>query len=138
MRMAITGDSNSNLKIISFNMHGFNQGRQTVCDLIVSLYPDVFLLQEHWLTHAGLIKFNEFKTKYFTFGSSAMQNEVQQGMLSGRPYGGVMTMINNNLRSQTETIYCSDRFNIVRISNLLVINVYLPCRGSDDRLHDLL
>jgi hypothetical protein len=43
-----------------------------------------------------------------------MQNEVQQGMLSGRPYGGVMTMINNHLRSQTETNYCTDRLHIVR------------------------
>jgi hypothetical protein len=47
-----------------------------------------------------------------------MQNEERQGMLSGRPYGGVLAMINNTLRPQTETINYTNHLNIVRISNL--------------------
>jgi hypothetical protein len=35
----------SDLCIVSFNMHGYNQGSITVNDLIVSNPPDAFLLQ---------------------------------------------------------------------------------------------
>ena len=43
------------LLVISYNMHGFNQGYQTVRDLTCDLKPDVFLLQEHWLTPSKLL-----------------------------------------------------------------------------------
>ena len=42
------------LEIVSYNMHGFNQGYTAVQDLITSINPDVFLLQEHWLTPFNL------------------------------------------------------------------------------------
>ena len=38
------------LKIISFNMHGFQQGCSVIDDLIEQEQPDIFMLQEHWLT----------------------------------------------------------------------------------------
>jgi len=31
-------------------------------------------------------------------------------------------------------IHCDDRFVIIKIGKYLVINVYLPCRDSFDRL----
>ena len=45
------------LKIVSFNLHGFNQGSVTIKDLIDSDQPDIILCQEHWLTPANLHKF---------------------------------------------------------------------------------
>jgi len=45
-----------------------------------------------------------------------------------------MIMVKNNLRTFTETIYCSERFAIIRIANCVIVNVYLPCAGSDDRV----
>ena len=47
------------VQIISYNMHGFNQGRHTVRDLSHSLAPYVFLLQEHWLTPANMSRFED-------------------------------------------------------------------------------
>jgi len=41
-------------------MHGFNQGRAAIEDLIMKEKPDVFLLQEHWLTKSNLNKFDVF------------------------------------------------------------------------------
>jgi hypothetical protein len=49
------------LKIISLNMRGFNQGRQVVDDLMKYDRPDIFLLQEHWLTPANLNLINSLK-----------------------------------------------------------------------------
>ena len=40
--------------------------------------------------------------------------------LCGRPFGGVMILIDNKLRKVTETIVCDERFAIVRISNVIV------------------
>jgi Reverse transcriptase (RNA-dependent DNA polymerase) len=122
------------LKIVSFNMHGFNQGRETVDNLVSSIHPDIFLFQEHWLTPANLNKFDKFFKNYFTFGISAMTDSVCAGVLRGRPFGGVICMINNDLRKYTETISCSDRMSIIKVYDKIIINIYMPCIGTADRL----
>jgi len=83
------------ISIVSYNMHGYNQGSHTVRDLILSRKPAVFLLQEHWLTAANLSKFESNFPQYMCFGSSAMSSDVQSGVLRGRPFGGVMTLVDN-------------------------------------------
>ena len=47
------------LKLVSFNMHGFNQGWLAVTSLINDIDVDIILLQEHWLTPSNLNKFDE-------------------------------------------------------------------------------
>jgi len=54
-------------------------------------------------------------------------------MLRGRPFGGVITLIRNELRCVTETVHCDERFVIVRVANCLIINVYMPCAGTCNR-----
>ena len=120
--------------IVSYNMHGFNQGSHTVRDLILYTKPDVFLLQEHWLTPAGLSKFESEFPQYICFGSSAMSSCVDSGIIRGRPFGGVMTLVNRSLSACCKVICASDRFVIVTVGNLLIINLYMPCSGSVDRL----
>ena len=63
-----------------------------------------------------------------------MNEVIESGMLKGRPFGGVMIMIKNDLRRLTETVFCSSRYAIVRVANLLFINVYMPCNGTSNRL----
>jgi len=41
-----------------------------------------------------------------------MSKHLENGMLRGRPFGGVMILIKNALRTVTETIYCEERFAI--------------------------
>jgi len=62
------------IKMISFNMHGFYQGFTVVEDLINNDLPDVITLQEHWLTPDNLTKFEQHFTDYFWFGCSAMSS----------------------------------------------------------------
>ena len=131
--MALQSASSDQLSLVSYNLHGFNQGVPAIDEMINLYHPDVFLLQEHWLTPANLCKFDRF-SEYFSFGCSAMCNIVESGMLVGRPFGGVITLVKNSLRNNTTTIYCSERFAIIKICNLIVINIYLPCVGSDNRL----
>ena len=96
--------------------------------------PHVIFFQEHWLTPANLSKFESHFVDYFSFGCSAMSECVDFGMLRGRPYGGVMMLIRNELRRLTETIHCDERYVVIRVANYLLVNVYLPCVGSNDRL----
>ena len=102
------------LRIVTYNMHGFNQGFSTVKDLCSSIKPDVFMLQEHWLTPANFNKFDNIFPEYFTFGNSAMISSIERGILRGRPFGGVTFLIHSNLRAATRTVFSSDRCVIGR------------------------
>ncbi len=63
-----------------------------------------------------------------------MAKSVESGIIRGRPFGGVLSMISNNFRYATETIFSSERCIIVKVHNILLVNLYLPCVGTQDRL----
>ena len=50
-------NKNKNVNLITYNMHGFNQGSvllNNICNSVVS--PDLICLQENWLTPGNLYK----------------------------------------------------------------------------------
>jgi hypothetical protein len=58
---SITSETNvvdSDLLVMSDNMHGYNQGYTTQRDFIDNKDVDVIMLQEHWLTPANLNRFS--------------------------------------------------------------------------------
>jgi len=128
-----TTTTDRSLTLVTYNMHGYNQGFSTVNDLIKSSSVDIFLLQEHWLTPANMNKFSEMFPNYCGFGISAMAAKIESGPLIGRPFGGAIILVKNELLSAAECIYTAERFVIVRVGNLVIINVYLPCSGTVDR-----
>jgi len=131
--MAVDPCSSGTLSVVSFNLHGFYQGAPTI-DLLTDEHAiDVFMLQEHWLTPTNLCLFEKHFDSYFAFGSSALVSCLESGMLRGRPFGGVMTLINKKLRKNTVTVHCEERFVIIKVFNCLLINVYCPCSGTADR-----
>ena len=125
--------ASSNISLISYNFRGYNQGRIALLDIVASKAPDVVLCQEHWLTPDNLCKFDELKD-YLCIGSSAMTDAVSTGILRGRPFGGLMCLIRKNLDKITVSLHCSERYVIFRLGNCLIVNVYLPCVGTDNRL----
>lgn len=127
---------NSAINVISFNMHGFNQGvleLKTLCD--ISKFEVIFL-QEHWLSSDLMFNFDYFKNNYCVFGISAMDSTLSQGILRGRPKGGVCSLIKKsfcNSFNSVSCISCKERYTIISLDNLLLINVYLPsCRNEHD------
>lgn len=62
--------NSSRLTVVSYNLHGFNQGITGIVELIRLSSPDVFLVQKHWLTPDNLSKLDMNNDDYF--GSSAM------------------------------------------------------------------
>jgi len=43
---SITTTTSQHLIVISYNLHGFNQGRHVIIELISTLEPDAILVQE--------------------------------------------------------------------------------------------
>ena len=79
--------------MVSYNLHGFNQGSHEIKDMVSTFMPDVIMIQEHWLTPDNLSKLSELSSNYFVFGSSAMTSccllytspSPRDGLLSRMP-----------------------------------------------------
>ena len=136
-------DSQSSLlnkSFISFNMHGLKQG---ICylDQVCAAKNDVILLQETWLNFdSAIVTFNCYNSDYRSFCSSAMDNSLTSGLLKGRPYGGMCSLLSNNfcnLFTKVECICASPNFIIISADELLIVNVYLPSAQSVCALDNL-
>ena len=69
---------------------------------------------------------------YIWFGSSAMVNTVSSGVLHGRPFGGVVTLL-KILLCRTLQLLLVMIVVIVKVADWLLVNIYLPCAGANDR-----
>ena len=118
------------LKLISYNLHGLNQGFRQYQISYCICNPDVFILQEYWLTPNNLSKIKCIFPDYFHYGSSAMSSAVASGFLGGRSFGGVFFLINKNLLKCTSYVVSAKRCAALRINDCLLINGYLPCSGT--------
>lgn len=129
----------SQLSLISYNMHGFNQGSDLLFHLTNDLLTDVILLQEHWLTPTNMYKIAKFNNQYSCVGISAMESAVNQSILRGRPYGGCCILYKKLFSSLVSYQTCSERMCALVINNVLIINVYCNKITSDiDRCNILL
>jgi len=63
------------------------------------------------------------------FGSSAMTECISKRIMFGRPFGGVAILVGANVAKFCQLIHKSQRFIIVRYSETLLVNVYMPCKS---------
>ena len=118
--------STSNLfTLFSFNMWGKNQGSPFLTHICNTLVPDIIFLQEHWQTPTNLNSILNFSSVYLGYEISAMERAVEKSVLKGRPYGGTATLIHNKWRAFIKIIATVERYVIIALSNLLLINIYL-------------
>jgi hypothetical protein len=122
----------SNLRLVSFNMHGYNQGIDAVSEITDTLSPDCIALQEHWLTSEVSSKLDGISS-YSCIFSPALRRATEIGPIFGRPSGGLAILVHERLVKFCKTIVCSDRYICISIGSLLLVNVYLPCVGTPDR-----
>ena len=118
-------------------MHGFNQGDTMATFICEDIKPAVLFLQEHWLTPDQMYKLCFLSSDYLFFGRSAMEATVTKDILIGRPFGGVSTLIHNSYKEATVNHTCSEKFVIVSIGSILLVNVYLPSAPSREKLEIL-
>ena len=121
------------LKFISYNLHGFNQGSallKSLCDDPTTCI-DFLFTQESWICPVKLFKVLKISPNFTGFGISAMENTLGKSILRGRPFGGVATLINNKHLKNISFHSCSERLTIVVVGNYLLINSYLPTVTND-------
>ena len=124
--------------MLTYNMHGFNQGCTLLHEICESNVYDVIFIQEHWLSPSLINKILNFNVKYIGFGVSAMTNVVSSGLLRGRPFGGTAILLKECFSNICGSIYTFERVVAVTICDLLLINNYMPCEdGSIEALNIL-
>jgi hypothetical protein len=96
------------IRLLSFNLHGFNQGKPVIDDLLCDLQPDILLVQEHWLTPDNLTKLNSWPD-YSVISNSAMLPVV--AMRADR--SGVARLEASDLLLKTILVYFAKRFTTV-------------------------
>ena len=84
--------------MVSFNLHGFNQGLPVLQHLSTKQDPpSVIMTQECWLTAENMCQINNFSPFYSSLGKSAMDKAIGSGIQRGIPFGGVTTFVRSDL-----------------------------------------
>ena len=65
---------NNNFSVMSYNMHGYNQGEVLLKDVCQLYLHDLIFLQEHWLAPSNLHKLASINDEYVSYGKSAMED----------------------------------------------------------------
>ena len=124
----------SRVRIVSYNLFGLNQGKSLLTDLCNTNECHIIMTQEHWQTPMNMQKIINFSSNYSGYGVSAMEGAVSTSILRGRPWGGVCTLVHNELASQVKCLMCSERFVILVIGSVFIINVYLPSYSRENHM----
>ena len=116
----------ASLRVASFNCHGV---RSSLIELRALLdRVDILLLQEHWLSKQQLHELKSIHMDFDSYGASPM--DFSEGVLRGRPFGGVGILFRKCLASVFEIVEEEERLLIVRVNTsygaLLLGTVYMP------------
>jgi len=76
--------------------------------------------------------------KIFTKLTQCFSHFTSRDCLIGRPFGGVAVYVRRSFASIAKLVSSSKQYIIVLIGQLLLINVYLPCVSSADRVDDFI
>ena len=126
--------SNSCIKTVSFNCHGFKNSRidlQRLCETY-----DIILLQETWLPKQELGLLNALHEDFVSYGSSPI--DLQSGPLIGRPYGGVAILYRKSIAHAVTCLESvNDRIISITISNAvggscILSSVYMPFFSNEN------
>jgi len=128
------------LRFLSLNCHGVN-------DCIIrylrriSVDYDVILLQETWLSDLSCSRLADISGDFVFFHSSAIEEKLYSGFLSGRPFGGTAILVRQSLASRVTIIPCNNpRITAVCCTNpnqqdMVICSIYMPYNDrSTDQL----
>ena len=104
-------------QVVTFNMHGFNQGAAFLLEL--GLSADVFFCQEHWLLTSQLYELDDMLDDLHCISVSAMDDNCRKGVLRGRPCGGLAMFIRSSMCNNMDCIVKSDRVLAVKVHNCI-------------------
>jgi len=76
-----TVSSTSALQVVTYNLHGFNQGQVLLNNLCDNF--DIIAVQEHWLSDRELNKLSLFRHDFQGLAWSAMTDRLSNSILMG-------------------------------------------------------
>ena len=96
----------NDLKVVTYNCHGFNQGLPYLKDLLC--YNDIICIREHWLCSKDLPKLAELNNDFDVTASFAVDSVLGSGILRGRPFGGLAIFVRTDLNVKIKSVCKSD------------------------------
>ncbi|CAG2239659.1 unnamed protein product [Mytilus edulis] len=137
--------SNSTVRKNSIRILSFN------CKNVLSCGPffeeaynhmDICLLQEHWLFNCQIDNLNELHEHLNGIGKSVDDRDPITPVQMPRGYGGVGILWRKEMDSLITTLDIgNERIQCVEVrgdkKKLLLVSVYLPCRGSNNNISEL-
>ena len=114
--------NNIKLNIMTYNLHGFNQGSDYLKEVCEIELFDILFIQEHWLTPDFMCKLDTLSVNYKVFGKSAMELTMSTGFLRGRPFGGVAVIIKKQFCHIVQKVFCEDRYVILFANKYTIIS----------------
>jgi len=101
--MAVVSNG-SKFRIVSYNLFGLNQEKSLLADLCITNDCQIIMTQEHWQSPMNMHKILNFSSNYSGYGVSAMEGAVSTSIIRGRPWGGVCTLVHNELTSRVKCL----------------------------------
>jgi len=71
-------------------------------------------------------KLCSISSNYIAYDISAMSSAVSGGILTGRPFGGVSTLIHDRYKNDIVSHVCSERFNIILLGKMALVKCICP------------
>ena len=59
-----------------------------------------------------------------------MEDRVESDVLFGRPYGGACILLNNRYVSCVKFVFCAERFVVLQLNSVVLVNLYMPCKAK--------
>jgi exonuclease III len=119
------------LAICSYNLRGFRSGFGLLNDMCKNY--SIIAVQEHWLRPDELDKLALVHSDFNFSAVSGMNKGLCDGILAGRPFGGVGFLWHRSLNNCVEVVQCDPEGRCIVINvrfgsrSLLLFNLYLPC-----------
>jgi len=122
-----------NIKTISWNCNGFKSSVYDINQLCERY--DIIFIQEHWLRDDELTMIKTVHPDFTGFGISAM--DTSNGLLLGRPYGGVCILWRKSMAKYINVVQYDDKRLLgcklcINNDTMLFINVYLPYQCDEN------
>lgn len=128
---------NDCFSIVTYNLHGLNNGRCGLIDLCNNPLINVIAIQEHWLSDNNVHLLNNIHPEFAGFGISSMSRRLQSEVYYGRPYGGVGFLWRKTLGNRIKTSNKAESGRCLAIELQLdssvkvnLITAYFPCYNA--------
>ena len=134
---------NVSLKLRSHNINGFDSSQEYLYNGCNDNSFSLLAIQEHWLRPSfrkqkGINRLKVLHPDYDSYATSGMEDQIDQRVLRGRPFGGTGFLFRKELSRcvRARVDYKHKRVTVMEISSndekILLINGYLPFYNTDN------